>query len=72
MIRSDGFQAWWLHGKRHRVDGPAVIYPSGRQEWWINDQDITHRVENWIVANDYPEWREWSEEIWIQFRARFL
>jgi len=26
---------------RHRIDGPAVEYPDGYQEWWINNKRIS-------------------------------
>ena len=30
----------WLNnnGQLHRTDGPAVIYPDGTKEYWINGQ----------------------------------
>jgi len=28
-IHCDGTQEWYHHGKLHREDGPAVIYPEG-------------------------------------------
>ena len=27
---------WWVNGKRHRMDGPAVIWQSGNKEYWVN------------------------------------
>jgi hypothetical protein len=27
-----------LNGKRHREDGPAVIYPNGLEQWFLNDK----------------------------------
>jgi hypothetical protein len=27
---------WYLNGKRHREDGPAVEYPDGNKSWYIN------------------------------------
>lgn len=34
IIRSNGSKEWWLHGKRHRIDGPAVE-SSVQNEWWF-------------------------------------
>ena len=32
-----GSKEWWLNGKRHREDGPAVEYCiNGSKEWWLN------------------------------------
>jgi hypothetical protein len=30
----DGTQFWYKDGKRHREDGPAIIWPDGYQSWW--------------------------------------
>ena len=37
-IRSDGCKVWRHNGKRHRINGPAVIYEHGDQEWWVNGE----------------------------------
>ena len=29
-----------LHGKLHRVDGPARIYENGKVEWWFFGKDF--------------------------------
>ena len=31
---ASGTKEWWINGKRHRLDGPAVEYFGGK-EWWI-------------------------------------
>ena len=33
---ADGAKAWWLNGKRHREDGPALEWPSGSKSWFLN------------------------------------
>jgi hypothetical protein len=33
---ADGRREWWLHGKRHREDGPAIEWPDGYRSWWLN------------------------------------
>ena len=33
-INGFGTKCWYKNGLLHRDDGPAVIYPDGRQEWW--------------------------------------
>jgi hypothetical protein len=30
-------KTWWLNGKRHREDGPAIEYADGTKYWYIND-----------------------------------
>ena len=38
-----GSQYWYLNGKRHRTDGPAVIYGNGAQRWCLNDKEMTEK-----------------------------
>ena len=52
-----GDQIWKLpNGKIHRVDGPAVIYPNGHQEWWVNN--VRHRLDGPAIvrANGHQRW----------------
>ena len=40
---------WYLNGKRHREDGPACEYVSGRKEWHLNGKPISeadHRLRD--------------------------
>jgi len=36
-----GFKSWWLDEKRHREDGPAVIFIDGTEEWYLNGRYLT-------------------------------
>jgi len=36
VVGSDGIKHWYLNGKRHREDGPAVESADGSKEWWLN------------------------------------
>src|ERR1035437_1789864 len=40
IVRKDGVRAWVRvdHGEIHRDDGPALIFPDGKQEWWSHGQ----------------------------------
>lgn len=40
----------------HREDGPAVVYPSGTQEWWINGKK--HRTDSPAVER-HDGLKEW-------------
>jgi len=35
-VNDDGDKEWYLNGKLHREDGPAIEYISGYKEWWLN------------------------------------
>lgn len=37
-VLHDGTESWWLDGKRHRENGPAITHANGTQEWWLNDE----------------------------------
>ena len=36
----NGAKVWYVDGKRHRVDGPAVELADGSKAWWVNDKLI--------------------------------
>lgn len=40
--KNQEFLEWYLFGKRHREDGPAVLAPK-REEWWLNGK--LHRLD---------------------------
>jgi len=56
IIDADGNQRWYLNGKYHRVDGPAIIHTDGTQSWWLNGK--LHRVDGpaIIFANGDKAW----------------
>ena len=43
IIKENGDRVWYLDGKRHREDGPAVEYTNGDKEWWMNGK--LHRTD---------------------------
>jgi len=51
-----GTKRWYLNGKLHREDGPAVEYPDGSKYWYINGK--YHREDGPAVefANGNKEW----------------
>jgi len=55
-IDADGTKLWYLNGKLHRADGPAVEYVNGSKFWYLNGQ--RHRAdgpaEEW--ANGTKRW----------------
>lgn len=40
MRISDGYKSWWIDGKRHREDGPAIELADGRKLWFLNDEEL--------------------------------
>jgi hypothetical protein len=40
-----GTKFWFLQGKYHREDGPAIEWAYGDGSWWINDKLIPCRTQ---------------------------
>jgi hypothetical protein len=53
-----GSKRWKLHGKLHRVDGPAVERANGDKRWYLNGK--RHRVDG--PAIEYSG----GEKIWYK------
>jgi hypothetical protein len=55
-VYEDGGKFWFLNGKLHREDGPAVEYANGDKFWYINDK--RHREDGPAVelANGRKYW----------------
>ena len=53
---ANGGKEWYLNGKLHREDGPAVEYANGNKYWWLNDE--LHREDGPACerANGDKEW----------------
>ena len=52
----DGSKAWYLNGKRHREDGPALEYADGSKSWYLNGK--LHREDGPAIewADGYKFW----------------
>ncbi len=54
-IDSKGNKFWYLNGKLHRIDGPAVEGADGSKIWYLNDK--RHRENGpaieWTDGNKY-------------------
>ena len=40
-VSASGNKFWYLNGKWHREDGPAIEHASGGKEWYLNDKQVT-------------------------------
>ena len=52
-VWDDGYIFWYLNGKLHREDGPAVEYPSGDKYWYLNgwyidEEDFNERMAHTV------------------------
>lgn len=57
----DGSIQWFLNGKRHRIDGPAVEHSDGEKAWYSNGE--VHRIDGPAV-----ERADGTKEYWIYDR----
>ena len=49
-VYADGTKFWYLNGKRHREDGPAVEYAHGPKHWYLNGK--YHREDGPAIENE--------------------
>jgi len=40
-VYHNGDKHWYLNGKRHREDGPAVEWSNGNKSWYLNGKELT-------------------------------
>ena len=40
LYYKNGAKVYYKHGKRHRDDGPAAEWLTGRKEYWINGKPV--------------------------------
>ena len=41
VVSKDGYKAYWINNKRHRLDGPALIRSNGSEEYYIYGKELT-------------------------------
>jgi len=44
-VYPSGAKFWYLNGKQHREDGPAVEYADGSKFWYLNGKEVTEEEE---------------------------
>lgn len=56
IIDPIGSKYWFLNGKQHRIDGPAIEWSDGSKFWYLNDK--LHRTDGPAseYANGSKEW----------------
>ena len=55
-VYPNGDKSWYLNGKRHREDGPAIEWADGDKSWWLNGK--LHREDGPAIerANGDKYW----------------
>lgn len=46
---NNGSKWWYLNGKQHRIDGPAIILHDGSKEYYVHDVKITEQHFNILL-----------------------
>ena len=46
---ANGTREWYVNGKKHRTDGPAVEYADGTCGWWIHNEKCS--FQEWLRLN---------------------
>jgi hypothetical protein len=56
IIDEDGTKEWYLNGKLHRTDDPAIEFASGTKAWFLNGE--LHREDGPAIefANGDKRW----------------
>jgi hypothetical protein len=57
MEWANGSRSWWVEGKLHRVDGPAMEWANGGREWRVEGE--LHRVDGPAYERADGGYREW-------------
>ncbi len=58
LVIENGGKEWYLNGKRHRTDGPAIERANGGKYWYLNDK--LHRTDGPAI-----EWADGSSAWYI-------
>lgn len=56
----NGLLEWWFYSKKHRLDGPAVIYPSDGE------------IQFYIFGTKYSEQEYWSHALVIKYKLDII
>ena len=67
-----GDKHWWLNGKCHREDGPAIEWTNGDKYWY--QHGLLHRVDGPAVeyASGNKEWCLYGKDIDCNTNEEFL
>jgi len=63
---------YYLDGLLHREDGPASIWSDGTTYYYLNGEDITKEVNNWLNGKtDIPPHEKWDNNTRLLFKLTF-
>lgn len=56
QVHDDGTKFWFLDGKYHREDGPAIEHADGAKAWYLNGKQHREDGPAIIHADGREEW----------------
>jgi hypothetical protein len=71
-VYANGDKCWYLNGKLHRTDGPAVEYADGTKRWYKNGQrhrtdgpaiEYADGIRYWYLNDQYYTEAEFKKQI---------
>ena len=57
QIDKDGNKFWYVNGKPHRIDGPAVENANGNKTWYIHGK--LHRIDDGPAFEQRDGYKAW-------------
>jgi hypothetical protein len=55
VIRVNKVKSWYIDGRLHRIDGPAIEYANGETRYWINGNHIPQLDNKCIYGKEKLE-----------------
>lgn len=49
LLNGNGTKYWYIDGKQHREDGPAVERANGDKEWYLNGKKLTTLSQEYLI-----------------------
>ena len=71
-VYDNGAKEWYLSGKLHREDGPAIEWPNGAKEWFLNGKrhredgpavERANGTKYWYLDDDLLTEDEWKRRM---------
>jgi hypothetical protein len=71
MEYANGTKFWYVEGKLHRLDGPAMEYANGTKFWYVEDK--LHRLDCPAVeyANGDKSWYYQGDTFYVSSQKEF-
>jgi hypothetical protein len=81
IISPNNTKSWYINGKLHRTDGPAIEYSNGTKVWYINGKrhrtdgpavEYPNGTKEWYINDTEYTFKEWLNLIPIANEEKIL